>query len=63
MKSFALIFAVMAIFLIASQLLCGLWLASKGATTEGTAFHRKLGVGATTAALLTAIMTVVLSIA
>ena len=63
MKPISLIFAVTAIVLIASQLLCGLWLASKGATTEGTAFHRKLGIGASVAALLTAIMTVVLSIA
>ena len=61
MRPISIIFAIVTITLIASQLLWGLWLASKGAPAEGKAFHRKLGIGASTAALLTAGMTIVLA--
>jgi hypothetical protein len=62
MKPLSIILAIATITLVASQLLCGFWLASKGATPEGKTFHRKLGLGASAAALSTAVMTIVLSI-
>jgi hypothetical protein len=58
MKPVSIIFAVITIVLIASQLLCGFWLAAKGATAEAAAFHRNLGVSASTAALITAGMSI-----
>ncbi len=61
MKVIAIIFAIAAIVLVSSQLLCGLWLAAKGATTEGRAFHRKLGIGASVVTLLTAISAIVVA--
>jgi hypothetical protein len=60
MKPVSIIFAIITIVLIASQLLCGFWLAAKGPTAEGAAFHRNLGVSASTAAVITAVMTIIL---
>lgn len=61
MKSISIILAVITITLIASQLLCGYWMASKGVTPEGATFHRKLGTGASAAALITAAKTIILA--
>lgn len=61
MKLISIIFAVITIVLVASQLLCGLWLAAKGTTPDGVLFHRNLGIGASSAAIITAVITLFLS--
>jgi hypothetical protein len=61
MKPISIILAILTITLVASQLLCGFWLASKGATADGIAFHGKLGVGLSAAAVATSIMAIVLA--
>jgi len=59
MNPITIFLACATILLLASQLLCGFWLAAKGATPEGVAFHGKLGVSAAAASLATAVLALI----
>jgi hypothetical protein len=61
MKPISIILALLTIILVASQLLCGFWLASKGATAEGIAFHGKLGIGLSAVAVATSVMAILVA--
>ncbi|MGZ6315903.1 MAG: hypothetical protein ACXWNQ_01460 [Anaerolineales bacterium] len=61
MKLITIILAGLTITLVASQLLCGFWLASRCATTEGSAFHGKLGVGMSVAAMAVSVMAILVA--
>ncbi len=61
MKLITIILAGLTITLVASHLLCGFWLASKGATAEGIAFHGKLGVGMSVAAMAVSVMAILVA--
>jgi hypothetical protein len=61
MKWISIALAILTVTLVASQLLCGFWLASKGVTAEGVAFHGKLGIGLSAAAVATSIIAILLA--
>ena len=60
MKFISITLAIGTISLIASQSLCGFWLASKRATPKGVASLRKRGISAAAAALVTSVMTILI---
>ena len=41
----AISLAGVTLLLLASQMLCGFWLASHAVTPDGVVFHRNLGIG------------------
>ena len=61
MKPISIVSASLTITPVASQLLCGIWLASKGTTAEGIACPGKPGFGLSAAAVATSFMAIVLA--
>jgi hypothetical protein len=53
MKILSIILSAITVLLALSQLTCGLWLQSHGATPESASFHASLGIGTLIAMLIT----------